>query len=309
MSLFLKTDSGGPQGVTGAQGSQGFQGLQGATGAQGATGVQGATGAQGYQGNIGAQGNTGAQGSQGNQGNQGFQGAIGNQGYQGSQGPQGAQGGGSWGILTNTFPTAALECLSNTVFAPWRGAAIATGTISVNSTADHPGIIEITSSTSADSGYYLITAIAAFLIAGTEITEFIFQVPTTTNTVIRLGFQDSFAATLPTDAVEISIIGTTLDGRTYSNTTTSTTGTTYTITATVWYRGKIVVNSDATRVDFYLYNAAGTQLWTDYLTTNIPTGAGRNTGHGVLAINTGTTAYNICDLDFMNVYISRTLTR
>jgi hypothetical protein len=33
---------------------------------------------------------------------------------------------------------------------------------------------------------------------------------------------------------------------------------------------KIVVNDAGTRVDFYLYNDSGTELWTDYLESDIP---------------------------------------
>jgi hypothetical protein len=170
--------------------------------------------------------------------------------------------------------------------------------------------VTLTSSTSANSGYAYALGTSSFLLAGTEVTEFIFQVVTTANTTARLGFQDSNNSTAPTDGAWVNIAATTLDGRTASNTTSSTTGTNYTITASVWYRAKVVVNSDATQVDFYLYTCAdGVQVWTNNLTTNIPTAAGRETGQSAMATNSGTTALELVDLDFMDVYMTRTLTR
>ena len=104
--------------------------------------------------------------------------------------------------------------------------------------------------------------------------------------LIRLGFQDSLTSTAPTDGVWINIAATILSGKTRDNGSESTTGTTYTLSASTWYRAKIAVNSDATEVMFILYNAAGQQLWDNNgtpLTTNIPTASGRETGHGVVA--------------------------
>jgi hypothetical protein len=200
---------------------------------------------------------------------------------------------------------------STALIAPWFAAATVSGTsTAVTGTANHPGIVTLTSSTSGNSGYAYALGTSSFLLAGTEVTEFIFQVVTTANTTARLGFQDSNSSTAPTDGAWVNIAATTLDGRTASNTTGSTTGTNYTITASVWYRAKVVVNSDATQVDFYLYTCAdGVQVWTNNLTTNIPTAAGRETGQSAMATNSGTTALELVDLDFMDVYMTRTLTR
>ena len=146
---------------------------------------------------------------------------------------------------------------STALIAPWFAAAAVSGTsTAVTGTANHPGIVTLTSSTSANSGYAYALGTSSFLLAGTEVTEFIFQVVTTANTTARLGFQDSNSSTAPTDGAWVNIAATTLDGRTASNTTSSTSGTNYTITASVWYRAKVVVNSDATQVDFYLYTCA-----------------------------------------------------
>jgi hypothetical protein len=98
-------------------------------------------------------------------------------------------------------------------------------------------------------------------------------------------------------------------GKCRSNSVESSTASTFTLTTGTWYRAKIVANSDASRVDFYLYSEAGALLWTDNLTTNIPTGAGREVGHMAGAFNTGTTATPLLWVDYMYLLIARTLTR
>ena len=200
---------------------------------------------------------------------------------------------------------------SATLSSPWSPAANNSGTSAVsNSNANNIGIHRFTSSTIANSGYRYITSLSTFLLAGTETSVFVFFLPATdASTTIRLGFQDSATSTAPVDGVWINIANTTLDGRTSSNSTSSTTGTSYTLSASTWYSVKIVLNSAATQADFYLYDSSGTQLWTDNLTTNIPTASGRVTGHGLVANNSGTTAVDLLDIDYMDVSISRQLTR
>jgi hypothetical protein len=92
-------------------------------------------------------------------------------------------------------------------------------------------------------------------------------------------------------------------GRTRTNSVGSTTGTGYQLITNTWYIAKIIVNADATRVDFYLYNEAGALLWTDFLTTNIPTASNTDLGHGTIATNSGTTAVNLVDYDLLSLLV------
>jgi hypothetical protein len=180
--------------------------------------------------------------------------------------------------------------------------------------ANNPGILSVTSSTTANSGAYVLTDVNAFLIGGGEIFEVIFQprVASNTNTTIRMGLLD---ATTYADAVdgayfELPAGSLAIVGKTSSNSTRSTTGTSYTLTVNTWYRARLEVNSNATQVNFYVYDTNGTQLWTNNLTTNIPTASGRNTGAGVIATNAGTTATLLAYFDYMAVgIINRNLTR
>lgn len=200
-------------------------------------------------------------------------------------------------------------------YAPWNAAAISSGTLPAASTSvvpDHPGITGISSSTSANSGAYIVTTLTSFLLGGSEKTEYIFKTPTSINasTTVKLGFTDSQTASAPTDGLFVNIGSNSVSGKTYSNGSTSTTATSHTVDADTWYRASIELNSNATTATFNLFaDNSETPLWTDTLSTNIPSGAGRYVGHGVVATNSGTTAVSLIYLDYMNLKIDRDLAR
>jgi hypothetical protein len=197
----------------------------------------------------------------------------------------------------------------------WDFAVLASGTqAKIAGEPNHPGILRVSSSTTTNSGGYCKAEATAFRIAGGEVFEIIFQhrVAAGANTTLRFGFHDSVTYADAVDGVYFEVPSGSLacSGKTSSNSTRSSTGSSYTLTVNTWYRAKLVVNADATRVDFYLYNEAGSQLWTDYLTANIPTSSGRGTGAGFVATNVGTTAVLLAYFDWMAVWLSgRTLTR
>jgi hypothetical protein len=59
----------------------------------------------------------------------------------------------------------------------------------------------------------------------------------------------------------------------------------YRISLGTWYRKTIEVNSDATAGIFRLYTGdsyPGTLLWSNNVTSNLPTGSGRVLGHGTI---------------------------
>lgn len=167
---------------------------------------------------------------------------------------------------------------------PWVGATLIGGIrVSTPAISKHPGVLYFETGTVINSGYRFMTATNCLLIAGEEHTEFVFKTFYNTITTIRLGFQDSLTSTAPTDGIWINIANATLTGKTRSNGTESTTGTSYPLSNTTWYRAKFAVSDDATLVTFILYSEAGTQLWSQTLATNIPSGANRQVGHGVVA--------------------------
>jgi hypothetical protein len=193
-------------------------------------------------------------------------------------------------------------------FDPWSGLAIASGTvgsISGHNPLNHPGQIRINSSTTTNSGYaVLANSSSLYGIRGGEISNLIFYPNVLDSATTRFGFHDATTITAPVDGAYFEIgPDSVLWGKTMKASAGSTTGTSYMLAVNTWYRLNLVVNADATRVDYYDYNDAGTQLWTDNLTTNIPTGY---TGHGVISTkeHTGTgEGIILFHVDYMDVYL------
>ena len=194
---------------------------------------------------------------------------------------------------------------------PWKGYSVnGGGRADVAGTSSHPGIIRIQSSTQANSGYRYITGGSAGIypirIAGEEMAEIVFRVPSP-----PIAYKEFFYG-----YHRSSIPGVTVNGvyfhmdyyafgaelRLYgicraSNVQSATAY--YVLAGNTWYRARLEVNADATRVDFWLYNEGGDELWTAYITTNIPTSAGQEVAHSLIAWHTGTAVQNIVDVDFM----------
>jgi hypothetical protein len=198
-------------------------------------------------------------------------------------------------------------------FDPFYGAVVSSGTINGPNagmvTTHHPGVVRARSSTTTNSGYWIGANAGVFLLGGGEAFEAVFNITTLTNGTFRFGFHDSVTSADAVDGVYLEMASTGVaTGKTAQNSTRSSTGTTYTVSIATWYRLLITVSSTA-RVDFYLYSDAGTQLWTDNLTTNIPSASGRETGAAVIGTNVGTTATDLYHLDWLAVYFSTARTR
>ena len=193
----------------------------------------------------------------------------------------------------------------------YRLLVLGTGTIN-NQTgeASHPGLVRVASVAAANTGGRIIGAHStSLLLQGGEVFESIFRLLTNHSTIgARMGFQDIFTQVVPTDGAYINISQVTLTGMTYAGGATSTTGSSYTIAINTWYRCKVVVNS-ASLVTFYLYSEAGVLLWSDTLTTNIPTTAGQELGYGVTAFRTTATASDLYDFDWEAFYNTDELAR
>jgi len=191
--------------------------------------------------------------------------------------------------------------------APWNWYPIASGTRSWSyGLPNHPGILTPYSSTSANSGCYLIfDETGSIRIAGNETSLCWHRPQTLAGTTRHHGFHNSTSVTDPVDGAWIWQDPATgiIYGRCKNVAGASTTGTSYQLVTNTWYCEKIVVNANATRVDFYLYAENGAELWHDSLTTNIPTAAGDAVGHGVVNTNSGTTAVTLDDIDYLSILI------
>jgi hypothetical protein len=211
------------------------------------------------------------------------------------------------------------DCFVSTALGHWGGTAVSSGVInSAAGTAKHPGVAEYASHNSnADSGYKIIMANVALLLAGGEKTTFIFKTaPTIIGVTRRMGFHDATSVTAPTDGVYVkqSIDGGDnkcyLTGHTVSNNTLATTATKIELAADTWYRIVIEINSDGTTATFTLYqDDSTTVLWTDTLTANgstiiLPTGTGRNVGHGdICTLASPSGAITIGSIDYIDVIL------
>lgn len=193
----------------------------------------------------------------------------------------------------------------STLQTPFTSTAIASGTIAqVASIANHPGIYRITSSASLNSGRDIALSGSIFL-AGLEVCDSIINLVATTNLLAYTGFSDAVPNSAPVDGAWINISGTTLTGKTSNNSSTSTTVSSYAVSAGTWYRTKVALNSNATLVTFTVYDASGNVLWTDSLATNIPTTAARLTQCRLAAINTAGGSANMVDVDFLSFWCNR----
>lgn len=199
---------------------------------------------------------------------------------------------------------------------PFVGAAVASGTLVGNNgniTGSTPGMVRITSSTTANSGYRWQFDYDSLRIGGGEYCE-VAGVPLVfTATTTRLCFVDTTSSTDVTDGayIEIDTSGNALC-KTSNNSTRTTSSTITTLSINTYYRFAVEVNLAASSVTCSVFNASGVSQGTPQSnTTNIPTNSGRETRAGFITSNSGTVATALFDLDriFVTYIDSKTLTR
>lgn len=196
---------------------------------------------------------------------------------------------------------------------PWMASNIGVGQItSIQSIENHPGIARITQNGSNTGASIWLGNNSNILLAGEEEAEFIIKILTPISAIVSyMGFADNMAVTgNPTDAAIVHIdtsLG--FQGRCFNAGVNTNTATTYIPSLNTWYRVKIVVNSNASRVDFYIYDESGNLLWTDNVQSNIPTAAGRELSHGIKMYKTSAGIVDLLDIDYISFFCPRVLTR
>ncbi|MDD5699999.1 MAG: hypothetical protein PHH00_02285 [Candidatus Nanoarchaeia archaeon] len=201
------------------------------------------------------------------------------------------------------------------------GMAVSSGTIT-SQTADqwHPCVLALQDSTTANGGYlvglHTAASQALLLINGSEVGTFIFQPKTaTTRWIVKMGFLENAAVTEPLDGCFFEMIDNgNISGSCRSNNAETATATVLTpVSVTTWYKGVISINPTASQVTFTIYNSTmgnTAQLWTDTISSNIPTATGRETSFGVIATQNSTAAGQpLIWMDYMELNINRTLVR
>lgn len=186
---------------------------------------------------------------------------------------------------------------------PFIGAAISTGTNAANTTnlnSNRPGVVRMTSSTTANGGYKWQTDVTTTRLGGNEIFTTGIAPLNFTTTTMYAGFHDSATSALPVDGVYFKY---SQNGNivleTSNNSTRSTSGTITTLSLNTWYKLKITMNSDATSALGEVFDATGTLIRSETLTTNIPKTAGREVGSGIVVTESTTTATAMLDLDYI----------
>lgn len=213
------------------------------------------------------------------------------------------------------FPLASWDfTTTGTAAGPFAGAAISTGT---NTTApasgvvtkNHPGVILLRSSATANSGYSYLTT-ATFLLGGGEQFDAVVWMPAAlTNNTLRAGYLDTTTSADAVDGVYVEIPATgAAVCKTSNNSTRTTSPTVATLAASTWYHVRVSVASTASAT-CAIYGDTGTLLGSQTVTSNIPTAAGRETGAGIVGTNSGTTASDLYAVDMMSFGYSAKLTR
>ena len=156
---------------------------------------------------------------------------------------------------------------------PWTYGAIAGGqNFSAVAVAKHPGIANMVTSETANSGGRFCTDTSSIMLIGAEKTVICFNASAyISDILVRMGFHSTVDHTAPVDGAYLKIESSNIAGVCSSASNTTITDTTYTITTNVWYRAEIIVNADATAVSFSLFaDDSDTLLWTSTINTNVP---------------------------------------
>jgi hypothetical protein len=203
---------------------------------------------------------------------------------------------------------------TNTVNGPYQITAISAGTFNTAPvagvvTANHPGVVRLVSSTTANSGVMVMagqTGVAAgalVLLSGGEQFDIVFRTPAAlTNLTYRIGFLDTITSAVPTDGVFLEMPATgAIIGRTLNNTAGNNSATLATLAVNTWYHARIIINAAAASADFFIYSDAGALLGTANIGgANIPVVSGRELGIGGVFTSAGVAAADIVSLDYMS---------
>jgi len=180
------------------------------------------------------------------------------------------------------------------------GLGIASGTFITDTTPvkDHPGTAKLVAhATNANSGACYTTSGTFLVIQGGEKFQLIFRPDILTNVTTYIGFSNTFNSAAPTDGIYFKITGTTLQGQSAASSATTTTASSYTVSTATWYNVLIELNSAGTLAKFSLYSSTGSLLWTDVVSSNIPSAT---TGVQVVStVSTSPGALSLTTIDYI----------
>ncbi len=186
----------------------------------------------------------------------------------------------------------------------FNASVISTGTIAISTAilddGNHPGIARISSSATANSGGRLSTNNTAILLKSGYRFRSCIRLPSITTSTIRIGFMDATSSTDAVDGVYFEILNGVARLKTSNNSTRTTDTLSTTLSTNTWYELRLGITGSGAQG--YILSDTGTVLYTSTLiNTNIPTGAGRQTGCGAIYTNSGTVATEGLQIDYMGV--------
>lgn len=189
----------------------------------------------------------------------------------------------------------------------WGSATFSDGVL----TASHPGTIRVTSSSTNPSGGVVCFGgnnAVKVILGGGESGEFIFQPVTLTNQTLRLGWFRSSAGAVPSDGLWLEMASSgALTLNAAQSSTSSASASLGTLTTNTWYRVTIDLAYNAASAVGILYNASGSILGSQTISTNIPTT--NSTAFGVQTNNAGTNVGALVDVDWMMCAWNKPLSR
>lgn len=207
-------------------------------------------------------------------------------------------------------PSYCLDFHENTTVHPFSINAMNGGTfLSGTGEANHQGVCRFyTGGANANEGVSLRAGDNGIFVSGGETCEFIFkQIATVADFRLRCGYHNSISPTASQDGFWMTISGGDCLGYTYNNNTSSNTASNYTISANTWYRGKVKLSESMARVTFSLFAENGINLWTDYITTNIP--MNKTTGMCIQSFRGNAAASSLTYIDWALFYTSKLMGR
>jgi hypothetical protein len=193
------------------------------------------------------------------------------------------------------------------------GTSISAGSLTViDGEPNHPGIVALRDSASANGGYRIMTDVSSIRLAGGEKVICVFRRNSVKTTIqFKIGFFDSPTSDDPADGAYLQYLGSTgvIEAKTRNNNTQTIAETTYSLANSTWHTGVVEIITTTSAV-FTIFNESGTQVWQETITTNIPSTFSRNVGVGVIATESTTDATaDIMHLDYFRFEINRTLVR
>jgi hypothetical protein len=166
--------------------------------------------------------------------------------------------------------------------------AIGGGTQSVVAyETNHPGIVRLTSNASnTNSGGVYYDSIGGLRLIGGENGPFGVRFVNTNGLLAYFGYHDTLTNALPVDAACFMFANGYLLGVNLSNSVPTYSSTSNQVSTNVFYRWNKAVNTAGTATTFTLTEpVAGTVVWTDTVTGNVPMGA-RTMGYCFIAMYT-----------------------